>query len=147
MRKIPVVVVDDHELVRQGLKGLINAEPNLSVAGEAATGAEALECVEQMGPGIVVLDLELPDMTGFDVLRELSSRPIRLSVLVCSSFPASQFASRAIEAGAAGYICKTAGGMEVLAALRALAEENFARDDGPHEAFDDRELTPADIVA
>lgn len=132
MHKISVVIVDDHELVRQGLKGLINAEPNLSVAGEAATGAEALECVGQIGPGILLLDLELPDMTGFDVLRELASRPIGMIVLICSSFPASQFASRAIEAGAAGYVCKTAGGMAVLAALRTLAEENFARDDRPH---------------
>jgi DNA-binding NarL/FixJ family response regulator len=126
MRKIPVVVVDDQELVRQGLKGLINGQPDLSVAGEATTGAEALECVGRMGSGIVILDLELPDMTGFDVLRQLSSHSTGLPVLVCSSFPASQFASRAIEAGAAGYICKTAGGLAVLAAVRTLAKERFA---------------------
>jgi len=72
------------------------------------------------------------DLARRRTVRELASRPIRLIVLICSSFPASQFASRAIEAGAAGYICKTAGGKAVLAALRTLAEENFTGDDGPH---------------
>jgi len=126
--KIPVVVVDDRELVRQGLKGLINAEPDLSVAGEAATGAEALECIRHIGTGIVVLDIELPDISGLEVLRQLSSRPQKVRVLVCSSFPESQFASRAMAAGAAGYVCKSAGGLAVVAALRKLAVENFAGD-------------------
>ena len=120
MNKTAVVIVDDHEIVRRGLKGLIDSQPNLSVVGEAETGAGALQCVELTPPEVLVLDLELPDISGFDVLQRVSQHHPRVRILVFSSFPADLFAAAVLAAGAAAYVCKSAGAAAILEALRLI---------------------------
>jgi CheY-like chemotaxis protein len=121
LTKTAVVIVDDHEIVRQGLKGLIDAQPDLAVVGEAATGAGALQCVDLAPPEVLVLDLELPDISGLDVLKRVARKHPRTRVLVFSSCPAERFAAAALAAGAAAYVCKSAGVAPFLAALRDIA--------------------------
>jgi len=121
--KSSVIVVDDHSVVREGLAGLIDAEPDLRVVASAATGTAAIECVASEPPGIVVLDLDLPDMNGFEVLRHLTARFPKSRVLIFSSFPSHVFASRALDAGAAGYLSKQSGTSSIVLALRAMIPE------------------------
>ena len=120
MNQFPVIVVDDHCVVREGLAGLIASEPNLAVVGKAGTGAEALACFALTPEGIVILDLDLPDMTGFEVLEQVTTRYPKLRVLVFSSFPSEVFSSRALSAGAAGYLSKQSNPASVVPALRAM---------------------------
>lgn len=120
VNKTAVIIVDDHEIVRRGLKGLIDAQPNLSVVGEAETGAAALQCVDLTPPEILVLDLELPDISGFDVLQRVTQSHPRVRILVFSSFPADLFAAAVLAAGATAYVCKSAGVAAILEALRRV---------------------------
>jgi DNA-binding NarL/FixJ family response regulator len=120
VNQFPVIVVDDHCVVREGLAGLIECEPDLAVVAKAGTGAEALACFALAPDGIVVLDLDLPDMTGFELLEQVTARYPKLRVLVFSSFPAAVFSSRAFNAGAAGYLSKQSSPASVVPALRAM---------------------------
>jgi len=115
-----VVIVDDHEIVRQGLKSLIDAVPGLAVIGEADTGATALQCIGRAAPDVMVLDLELPDMSGLDVLRRVRKAFPHVRVLVCSSCPADSFSAPTLRAGASAYVCKSAGTSAFLDALRIV---------------------------
>ena len=120
MDRFPVIVVDDHCVVRKGLTALIEAEPDLTVVAEAATGTAALACVAGAPASIVILDLDLPDMTGLEVLRYLTAHHPQSRVLIFSSFPASAFSSKAFEAGAAGYLSKQSRIASVVPTLRAM---------------------------
>lgn len=134
VNKTPVVIVDDHESVRQGLKGLIDAQPDLAVVGEAETGAGALLCMGLSPPAVLILDLELPDISGVEVLRRALQMAPGLRVLVFSSCPADSFAAPLLQAGAAGYVSKSAGGAAILEALRRIVLEmrgGGSRRDGP----------------
>jgi DNA-binding NarL/FixJ family response regulator len=125
VNKTAVVIVDDHEFVRQGLRGLIDAQPDLAVVGEAETGAGALQCLERRldrpPPDVMVLDLELPDISGFEVLQRVMRNFPRMRVLVFSSCPADRFAAAVLKAGAAAYVCKSASAAAFLHALRLIA--------------------------
>lgn len=123
VEKLPVIVVDDHSVVREGLAGLIDAEPDLRVVAAAATGTAAIACVASAPAGVVVLDLDLPDMTGFEVLHHLTVRYPKLRVLIFSSFPSNVFSSKALDAGAAGYLSKQSGASSIVPALRAMIPE------------------------
>ena len=123
VEKLPVIVVDDHCVVREGLARLIDAEPDLRVVAAAATGMAAMESAARTSAGIVVLDLDLPDMTGFEVLHHLTERYPKLRVLIFSSFPSSVFSSRALDAGAAGYLSKQSDASSIVSALRAIIPE------------------------
>ena len=131
MNKAAVVIVDDHEMVRRGLKGLIDAQPNLFVVGEAETGAGALQCVELTPPEVLVLDLELPDISGFDVLQRVSQDHPRVRTLVFSSFPADLFAKAVLAGGAAAYVCKSAGAAAIPEALRLIVGDIGDRSSAP----------------
>ena len=134
VNKIPVVIVDDHESVRHGLKGLVDAQPDLAVVGEAETGADALRCMGLSHPAVLILDLELPDISGVEVLRRALRMAPGLRVLVFSSCPAESFAAPLLQAGAAGYVSKSAGGAAILEALRRIVLEMqgaVARPGGP----------------
>jgi len=121
VNKIPVVIVDDHAIVRYGLRGLIDSQPDLAVVGEAETGAGALRCVDMEPAAVLILDLELPDISGIEILWRVSQTYPRVRVLVFSSYPADRFAAAILEAGAAAYVCKSAGGVAILEALRLIA--------------------------
>ena len=120
VNKTAVVIVDDHASVRQGLRGLIDAQPDFAVVGEAETGAGALRRMNQAPPEVLVLDLELPDISGIEVLKRVSQDYPRVRVLVFSSFPADHFARAVLNAGAAAYVCKSSGAAAVLEELRMI---------------------------
>jgi DNA-binding NarL/FixJ family response regulator len=112
--------IDDHEVVRRGLRGLIDAEPDLVVMGEADTGGGALRFLAQTPIEVLVLDLDLPDMSGIDVLQQLSRCRSLVRVLVLSSLSAEQCAADVLRAGAAEYVCKGDGARAILEAIRRI---------------------------
>jgi len=116
-----VLVVDDHPMVRAGLRSMLS-DGDVEVAGEAGTGTEALARAETLAPGLVLLDMELPDMGGLEVLASLKARAPRVAVLVVSMHDDPALVRRAIEGGAAGYVLKGINRRELLAAVRAVRD-------------------------
>ena len=115
-----VLIVDDHPLVREGLKGLIAEEPDLSVCAETGSMREAQELVREFQPDIVIVDLSLEDGNGLELIRRLKSHYPRLKMLVCSMRDESLFAERAVNTGAHGYINKHEVASHVVDALRQV---------------------------
>ncbi|WP_426367910.1 response regulator [Streptomyces sp. E-08] len=116
-----VLLVDDHEVVRRGLRDLIDDEPDLEVAGEAATAAQALARGPALRPDVAVLDVRLPDGDGISVCRELRSRMPELACLMLTSFDDEDALLDAIMAGAAGYVLKQIKGTDLVSAIRTVA--------------------------
>jgi two-component system, NarL family, invasion response regulator UvrY len=161
---IKVLVIDDHDVVREGIKRLVaEITPNL-VVGEARTPQEALRLLEQQEWNLVVLDITLEGRSGLEVLREIRSKRAKLPVLILSMHSEEQYAVRAFKAGAAGYITKGSTREELLRALKkvlgggryispALAEKVIGRldpdgdDRPPHEQLSDREFEVLRLIA
>ncbi|MTD59192.1 response regulator transcription factor [Amycolatopsis pithecellobii] len=117
---ISVFLVDDHEVVRRGVAGLLEAEPGFTVAGEAATTAQALARIPALRPDVAVLDVRLPDGNGVELCRELRSKLPELKVLMLTSFTDEEAMLNAILAGAAGYVVKDIQGLSLLTAIREV---------------------------
>lgn len=119
---IRVLIVDDHTVVRQGLRLLLEAQVDLTVVGEAADGAEALSMTAALSPDVVLLDLIMPGMSGLDVLRQLrlTNNPSR--VLVLTSSLEDHIVAQALQAGAHGYLLKTSRSTEMLDAIRQVGQ-------------------------
>jgi len=158
-----VLIVDDHEIVRRGLKEVLNDEfPDLK-AGEAATSAEALELVANQEWDVVLLDINIPGRSGLEVLEEVKRLRPRTPVLVLSAYPEEEFAIRSFKLGASGYVHKSLGSNQVLAAVKkvlaggkyvtAPLAEKLATALGseiqqsPHESLSSRELQILRLVA
>ena len=118
---IRVIVVDDHPVVRRGLKQIIAAEPDMRVVGEAETAHEALRVIRETACDAVVLDITLPDATGLDVLGRLESERSTLPVLIMSVHEEQQYAMRVLKAGASGYLMKNSIPEELVRAIRKIA--------------------------
>jgi two-component system, NarL family, response regulator len=119
--KIRVLVVDDHRIVRVGLRTVIDAEDDMEIVAEASNGAETLAAVATHRPDVVLLDLRLPDRNGADLISELRSRDPAIKILVLTSYDADEDIFRAIQAGARGYLLKGTLPDGVLeAAIRAI---------------------------
>jgi DNA-binding NarL/FixJ family response regulator len=118
---IRVVVVDDHALHRDGTRQILEAHPDLEVVGEAASGEVALALVNQLRPDVVLLDIRLPGMNGIEVARHLTWDHPDVRVLMVSAYDEDEYVRGALEAGAAGYLRKTAPGKELVQAVRAVA--------------------------
>jgi DNA-binding NarL/FixJ family response regulator len=116
-----VFLVDDHEVVRRGVRDLLEAEDDLEVVGEAGTGEEAIARVGSSQPDVAVVDLRLPDMDGIEVCRELRSRHPDLSCLILTSFADDEALIDAVMAGAAGYVLKQIKGNEIVESVRRVA--------------------------
>ena len=121
MSQIRVFVLDDHEVVRQGLLRLIDADPDMTVVGEAATVAEALVRAPMAKADVALLDVRLPDGSGVEVCRELSSGEDHLRCLMLTSHEDDEALLAAITAGAAGYVLKEIRGPQLLDSIRAVA--------------------------
>jgi len=119
---VRVFLLDDHEVVRAGLRGLIEGEDDLEVVGEASTAAEALLRVPLERPDVAVLDVRLPDGDGVEVCRELRSRMPELRCLMLTSFADDEALAAAIMAGAAGYLLKDLRGLGILDAVRRVGQ-------------------------
>ena len=121
MKKTTVMLVDDHHLVCIGLKTMITAQPDLSVVAEATSGKEALEQLSTVPIDVLLLDLQLSDMSGLDVLSQVRSHYPLTKVLVHSAYPAAQVGFNVLRGGARGFISKGAAPTELMRALRTVA--------------------------
>ncbi|MEU9947470.1 response regulator transcription factor [Streptomyces sp. NPDC047939] len=119
---IRVFLLDDHEVVRRGLRDLLDSEPGLEVVGEASTADQALARGPALRPDVAVLDVRLPDGDGITVCRELRSRMPDLACLMLTSFDDEDALLDAIMAGAAGYVLKQINGSDLVAAVRTVAK-------------------------
>ena len=121
-----IFLVDDHALVRRGLRALIESEPGLAVVGEAATAAEALVAIEDHAPDLVIVDLELEELDGLDLIKSLKSSHPNVHTLVVSMHDEGVYAERALRAGAGGYVSKRQLDNSVLVAIhRVLTGETY----------------------
>ncbi|WP_097915949.1 MULTISPECIES: response regulator [unclassified Streptomyces] len=121
-RAISLVVVDDHPVVRDGLRGMFAAAPGFEVLGEASNGVDALTAVERLDPDVVLMDLRMPGGGGVAAIAELTRRGARSKVLVLTTYDTDSDTLPAIEAGATGYLLKDAPREELFAAVRAAAD-------------------------
>lgn len=119
---IRVLVVDDHQVVRRGLVSFLNSVEGLMVVGEAANGEEALMVVEQHLPDVVVLDMQLPGMSGISITAALHERFPDIRILILSSFSEQHMVTDALRAGAIGYLVKSAPLDQIVNAIRAAYE-------------------------
>lgn len=118
---VSIFLLDDHEVVRRGVRDLLDVEPGFKVVGEATTAEQALARVPALRPDVAVLDVRLPDGDGVSVCRELRSRVPGLACLMLTSFDDEEALLDAIMAGAAGYVLKQISGTDLLNAVRTVA--------------------------
>jgi two-component system, NarL family, invasion response regulator UvrY len=159
---IKVIIVDDHPVVRRGLKQIIEEEPDMEIAGEAKNAGEFFTLLRKVRCTLVLLDISLPDRSGFDVLKQLQYELPGLPVLILSVHSEDQYAVRCIKAGASGYLMKewapeelvkairkvNAGGKYVSASLaEKLVSHLDASDKPPHENLSDREFQILCLIA
>jgi len=120
--KIRVFLLDDHELIRQGLRTLMEADGSLEVVGEASTAAEALERIPTSRAQVAVLDVGLPDASGIEVCREIRSTHPEVACLILTSYSDDEALIDAVVAGAAGYVLKEVGGLDLMGQVRKVAK-------------------------
>ncbi|MFI6880988.1 response regulator [Streptomyces sp. NPDC050400] len=119
---ITLLIVDDHPVVRDGLRGMFESATGFTVLGEAANGVEAVTRVAELDPDVVLMDLRMPGGGGVDAIKELTRRGARCRVLVLTTYDTDSDTLPAIEAGATGYLLKDAPREELFTAVRAAAE-------------------------
>ena len=124
MDTISVILVDDHDVVRTGLKSLLNIEPDLEVIGEATNGGEALDKVQELHPRVVVMDITMPSMDGLEATRLITKKFPDCLVLALTVHEDKQYFFEMLAAGAKGYITKQAAGEELVSAIRTVAGGN-----------------------
>lgn len=152
---IRILIVDDHAIVRHGLKQIVEEGGEMRVVAEADSGIAALRKIREIDCDVVLLDISMPDMSGIDVLKQIHAERPQLPILILSIYPEDQYATRLIKAGAAGYMTKESAPAEVVQALLRVAcgkkyispavAEMLANELGadenklPHQALSDRE--------
>ncbi len=119
MPKTRVLLVDDHVVVRQGLKALFADETDIEVIGEASNGREALEFLENWEPDVVLMDISMPGLNGIEATRQIQQRHPGVKVVVLSMHANEEYVFQVLQAGASGYVLKQSDSLEVLSAIRA----------------------------
>ncbi len=119
---IRVLIADDHQIVRAGLRQFISDEPDIRVEGEAASGDEVMARLRETEFDVVVLDISMPDRNGIDVLKLIRQRHPDLPVLILSTYPEDQYAINLIRAGASGYLTKESAPDDLVKAIRTVAQ-------------------------
>jgi two-component system, NarL family, invasion response regulator UvrY len=149
---IRVLLADDHKIVRDGLKRILAATPDLEVAGEAAGGDEALALAKANDYDIAMLDLSMPGLSGLDLIKRLKLEKPKLRILVLSMHGEEQYAARVLKAGASGYLNKDSAAELLVGAIRKIAAGGVhigeaaaasllqSGDKPPHQALSDREF-------
>ncbi len=117
---VTILLVDDHPIVRQGLRHLLDDEPDFKVVGEAGDGVEALLLVERLKPDILIVDMMMPNMNGLEVLRQVRKNSPMTRTIVLSMQSADAYVIEAMKNGAAGYVLKETGPSELVNALREV---------------------------
>jgi DNA-binding NarL/FixJ family response regulator len=118
--KIRVLCVDDHPIVRDGITAIINLQPDMRLVGAAATAGEALERFFKLRPDVALVDLQLPDMSGFDLIKKIKDKSPNARIIVLSSHEGDVDIQRALEAGAQGYVAKGIVREELLETIRSV---------------------------
>ncbi|MEZ4637212.1 MAG: response regulator transcription factor [Caldilineaceae bacterium] len=124
MSKIRLLLVDDHEIVRAGLRMLFLAEPDMTIVGEAGSGQEALKLVRELKPDVVLMDVAMPGMTGIEATRQIKEASPDTAVLALTMYEDEQYFFEMIHAGAAGYIPKRAAPDDLVSAIRVVSQGN-----------------------
>jgi DNA-binding NarL/FixJ family response regulator len=121
MKKIRILLADDHAVVRQGFKMILSAQPDMEVMGEAANGREAVEIAAQGKPDIVVMDVAMPELNGIEATRRLLGELPHTRVIALSMHKDSVYVREVLRAGARGYLLKDSGAEDLVRAIRAVA--------------------------
>ena len=122
MKRQRILLVDDHEVVRLGLKALIERHPDMEVVGEASTASDAVVKALSFKPEVVVLDIRLGGSSGIEACQQITDQLPQTKVIMLTSYAEDEILFAAIRAGAAGYVLKQAGGQDVIRAIEAVAE-------------------------
>jgi two-component system invasion response regulator UvrY len=118
---IKILIVDDHAIVREGLKQILSVTPDMIVTAEAANGTEALDRISQNDLDLVILDIGMPGKSGLDILKEIKSLRPELPVLMLSMCPEEQYGARVLKAGASGYLSKESASDELVNIIRQIS--------------------------
>jgi DNA-binding NarL/FixJ family response regulator len=163
--KIRILIVDDHAILREGVRALLASQEDLEVVGEAADGQEAIGAVERLDPDVVLMDIAMPGLGGIETTIELKKLGRRCKVLILSQYEDREYVRRLLKAGVSGYVLKKSAGSELAGAIRAvnrgglvldpevarvaMAEAGPATAGGgdPYEALTDREKQVLKLVA
>lgn len=120
-----ILLVDDHTILRAGLKMMLNAQPDMDVVGEAHEGRQAIQEVQRLRPDIVLMDITMPDMNGIEATRQIKKILPDVKVLVLTMHENDEYVFQALRAGASGYILKEAADTDLISALRVVQNGNF----------------------
>ncbi len=121
MARIQVILADDHQIVRQGMRALLNAQPDIEVVGEAADGLELVQMVWKLHPQVVISDIAMPNLNGIEAVGQIRRRFPDTQVIILSMHAASSYVIRALRAGALGYLLKDDDIEDVIRAIRAVS--------------------------
>jgi DNA-binding NarL/FixJ family response regulator len=123
---ISIMLVEDHKIVREGTRQLLEQNADFSVIGEAADGLEAVNLVETLSPDIIIMDVRLPNMNGIDATRLITHRHPQMKVIILSAYDDDSYIFPLFEAGASGYLLKNSSGAELAAAIRSVQQGETA---------------------
>src|SRR5271157_204526 len=121
MKRIRILLADDHAVVRQGFKMILDAQPDMEIVGEAANGRQAVDLAEQLRPDVVVMDVAMPELNGIEATRRLASSLPHARVVALSMHKDSVYVREILRAGARGYLLKDSVADDLVAAVRAVA--------------------------
>jgi DNA-binding NarL/FixJ family response regulator len=163
--KIRVLIVDDHAILREGVRALLALQADMEVVGEASDGQLALEQVQKLDPDVVLMDIAMPGLGGIEAALELRKRGARARILILSQYEDREYVRRLLKAGVAGYVLKKSAGAELANAIRAVSRGGPVLDPevartameeanpavpgaaDPYEALTDREKQVLKLVA
>jgi DNA-binding NarL/FixJ family response regulator len=162
--KIRVIIADDHAILREGVRALLSASPDIEVVGEAADGRQAVEACKRLDPDVALMDIAMPGLGGIEATLEIRKQGLRARVLVLSQYEDREYVRRLLKAGVSGYVLKKSAGSELANAVRAVARGGLVLDPevaraamdesgpekggaDPYEALTDREKQVLRLVA
>jgi len=124
MDKVRVLLADDHTVVRQGLRVLLEAEPDITVVGEAETGRQAVQLAKKLTPDVIIMDIAMPNLNGLEATRQIAKEVPTARLLVLSSYSDDEYVHQVTEAGASGYLLKQTAATDLIKAVREARKGN-----------------------